>query len=178
MKRIFLIAVLLVAGCEAPRPIVPAPPKERPTVNLPLVLRQQNWADGGSCTWATMVSLLRWQGRYRSADWVRQHYSGGTWVDSLAEGLDVANVRYAYVANGDVKFLEWACQTRRGCGIAIRGGKHMVALVYLDSKWAALLDNNSVEEYIWVPRETLLAEWRASHGWAITPVYDPAAPLP
>ena len=54
----------------------------------------------------------------------------------------------------------------------------MVALVYLDDKWAALLDNNAVEKYIWVPRETLIAEWKASYGWAVTPIYTPAAPLP
>ena len=53
-----------VAERSQPRPVK----KERPTVNLPLALRQSNWqgAQGqGSCTWATMVSLLRWQGRYR-----------------------------------------------------------------------------------------------------------------
>jgi hypothetical protein len=54
----------------------------------------------------------------------------------------------------------------------------MIALVYLDDKWAALLDNNAIENYIWVPRETLIAEWKASLGWAIAPIYTPAAPLP
>ena len=97
-----------------------------------------------------------------------------TWPNGWIE----ANIRYAYVTNGDVKFLEWACRTRRGCGITIMGGGHMVALVYLDDKWAALLDDNAVEHYIWVPRETLIAEWKASNGWAVTPIYTPAAPLP
>jgi len=154
---------------------------ERPAVNLPLALRQSNWwgqGGQGSCTWATMVSLLRWQGRYRTADWVRQNCGDGEWPDDMAQRLDEAGVRYAYVTNGDVKFLEWACRTRRGCGITIRGGQHMVALVHLDEKWAALLDDNAVEEYIWVLRETLIAEWKASDGWAITPIYAPAAPLP
>ena len=50
--------------------------------------------------------------------------------------------------------------------------------VHLDSKWAAILDNNDVSKFIWVPRETLIAEWRASYGWAVVPVYTPAAPLP
>ena len=66
----------------------------------------------------------------------------------------------------------------RGRGITVMGGAHMVALVYLDDKWAALLDNNAVEKYVWVPRETLIAEWKASYGWAVTPIYTPAAPLP
>ncbi len=55
---------------------------------------------------------------------------------------------------------------------------HMVALVHLDAKWAAILDNNNVSKFIWVPRETLIAEWKASYGWAVTPIYTPAAPLP
>ena len=92
--------------------------------------------------------------------------------------MDANGIRYAYVTNGDVNFLEWACSTRRGCGIIVRGGVHMVALVHLDSEWACLLDNNSVSKFIWVPRETLIAEWKASYGWAVTPVYTPAAPLP
>jgi hypothetical protein len=183
MKRIVLAAMLVVTvvGCESPG-VSPLPVlRERPTVNLPLEMRQRNWQgpEGqGSCTWATMVSLLRWQGRYYTADWVRRNCGDGEWPDNMAERLDQAHVRYAYVTNGDVKFLEWACRTRRGCGITVNGGQHMVALVHLDAKWAAILDNNAVEKYIWVPRETLIAEWKASYGWAIAPIYTPAAPLP
>ena len=172
---------LLLSGCSDDGLKLRPVKKERPTVNLPLSMRQSNWQGmegDGSCTWASMVSLLRWQGRYRTADWVQRTYGAGEWPDDMAKKLDAARIRYAYVTNGDVKFLEWACRTRRGCGITVLGGAHMVALVYLDDKWAALLDNNAVESYIWVPRETLIAEWKASLGWAITPVYTPAAPLP
>jgi hypothetical protein len=58
------------------------------------------------------------------------------------------------------------------------GGSHMVALVHLDSKWAGLLDNNNVSKIKWVSREALIAEWKSSYGWAVTPIYSPAAPLP
>jgi hypothetical protein len=183
MKRIILAILLLatIAGCE-PRLTEKTPAKkERPTVNLPLVLRQKNWLGPqreGSCTWASMLSLLRWQGHYKMADWIRKNYGDGEWPDDMAQKLDKAGVRYAYVTNGDVEFLEWACKTRRGCGITVMGGAHMVCLVYLDDKWAALLDNNRVEKFIWVPRETLIAEWKASLGWAVTPVYSPCPPLP
>ena len=181
MKRILLVLLLtMVVGCESPSLFTPTVKKERPTVNLPLSLRQSNWRGRqgeGSCTWAAMISLLRWQGRYNTADWVRKNYGDGEWPEDFAKKLDQAGVRYAYVINGDVKFLEWACRTRRGCGITIMGGAHMVDLVYLDEKWAALLNNNSVDKYVWVPRETLIAEWKASSGWAVTPIYAPAAPL-
>ena len=182
MKRnilVLVLACLVFSGCTGDGIKIRPVKKERPTVNLPLSLRQSNWwAGDGSCTWASMVSLLRWQGRYQTADWVRQNYGGGEYPEDMAAKLDAAKIRYAYTTDGNVKFLEWACRTRRGCGITVLGGAHMVALVYLDDKWAALLDNNAVEHYIWVPRETLIAEWKASLGWAVTPIYTPAAPLP
>jgi len=154
--------------------------KEYPTVNVPLGMRQSNWLGSqgeGSCVHATMISLFRWQGRYKTADRWRQTQGNGEWPDDLAAKFDHEKIRYAYTINGDVRFLEWACQTRRGCGITVMGGAHMIALVHLDAKWAAILDNNNVSKYRWVPRETLIAEWKASHGWAVTPIYTPAAPL-
>ena len=154
-----------------------APNDERPTVNLPLKLRQSNWG-GGSCVHANMVSLFRWQGRYNTANYWRSRYSGGEYPGELARKLNANDIRYAYVTNGDVAFLEWACSTRRGCGITVQGGKHMVTLVHLDDEWAAILDNNSVSKFQWIPRETLIAEWKASKGWAVTVIYTPAAPLP
>jgi len=154
-----------------------APNDERPTVNIPLVLRQENWG-GGSCVHASIVSLFRWQGRYNTANFWRSKYSGGASPGSFASKLDANGIRYAYVTNGDVKFLEWACSTRRGCGITVMGGVHMVTLVHLDDEWAAILDNNNVSKFKWIPRETLIAEWQASAGWAVTPIYSPAAPLP
>lgn len=185
MKRILCALVLLVsvAGCDVQGNLGVAAPKktERPTVNVPAKLRQSNWRGRqgqGSCVHATMISLFRWQYRLKTADYWRRSYSDGEWPEDLATKFNKEGIRYAYVTNGDVKFLEWACRTRRGCGITVMGGAHMVALVHLDDKWAAILDNNNVGQFIWVPRETLIAEWKASYGWAVTPIYTPAAPLP
>jgi hypothetical protein len=184
MKRILVALVLLasVAGCGVNENLgASAAKKERPTVNVPESLRQSNWIGDqgmGSCVHASMISLLRWQYRLKTADHWRQTYGDGEQPEDLAAKFDQEGIRYAYVTNGDVRFLEWACRTRRGCGITVMGGAHMVALVHLDDKWAAILDNNKVENFIWVPRETLIAEWKASYGWAVTPIYAPAAPLP
>lgn len=176
-----LVLVLCVAcvGCEVPLTRAPVA-KEMPTVNVPKADRQSNWLGNqrqGSCVHASMISLFRWQGRPHTADYWRRTYGNGEKPQGLAAKFDQENIRYAYVTNGDVSFLEWACKTRRGAGITVRGGKHMVTLVHLDAKWAAILDNNNIEAFIWVPRETLIAEWKASYGWAVTPVYTPAAPL-
>ncbi len=158
-------------------PTYPTPAAERPTINIPLVMRQSNWG-GGSCVHANLVSLLRWQEKAGIAKYWRSTYQGGEYSGGLATKLDREGVRYAYVTDGDVKFLEWACKTRRGCGITVMGGIHMITLVHLDDKWAATLDNNRIGKIRWIPRDALIAEWQASYGWAITPVYNPAAPLP
>lgn len=187
MKRLALLLAVICCGCDPQVRIdiggklPPVIKEERPTVNLPAVLRQENWLGNrgeGSCVWASTISLLRWQGRYNTADWIRRNYGNGEWPEHWAELADKAGLRYAMTTDGDVEFLEWACRTRRGAGITVMGGVHMVNLVHLDDKWAALLDNNATSKYIWIPRETLIAEWKASHGWALTPVYAPCPPLP
>ena len=95
--------------------------------------------------------------RYSTADYWRQSYGNGSWPSDLAAKFDREKVRYAYTESGDVRFLEWACRTRRGCGITVLGGAHMVTLVHLDDQWAAILDNNNVSKFIWVPRTALIA---------------------
>lgn len=179
-KLIFLLCLL--AGCsQLPASDLPTE-AERPTVNVPPALRQSNWlgSEGsGSCVHATTITLLRWQGRYRMADYWRKTYGNGEWPGDLAAKFDREGVRYAYTSNeNDVKFLEWAVSTRRGCGVTCMGGAHMIALVHLDDKWAGLLDDNDTSKFIWVPRETFLAEWRNSNSWAFAVIYSPPAPLP
>lgn len=193
MKRLFAIVLHLVvlAGCngveirfEEP-PVdnnrVPVTPIEYPTVNLPVALRQANWRGSqgeGSCVHASLVSLLRWQGCYTMANHWRRTYGNGEGPRGLAAKMDREGVRFAYTAgHNDVRFLEWACQTRRGCGVTVLGGQHMVCLVHFDKKWAGILDNNDPRRITWVPRRTFLAEWLNSNSWAITPVYAPASPL-
>jgi len=182
------IASLAVTGCKPNVPVVirtkavPVFKGEYPTVNLPLSLRQSNWLGPmgqGSCVHATMTSLFRWQGQMKLAEYWRTHNGDGEWDVDLAAKFDRAGVKYAYTSQkGDVRFLEWACSTRRGCGVTVMGGRHMVALVHFDAKWAGILDNNQTQGIIWVPRATFVAEWLNSHSWAVTPVYTPAPPLP
>jgi hypothetical protein len=155
---------------------------ERPTVNVPMARRHRNWLGPqgeGSCVHASMVYLLHWMGRHKEADWWLTHNGDGEWDTDLAEKFDRAHIRYAYTSEkGNVKFLEWALKTHRGCGVTVMGGKHMIVLVHLDEKWAGLWDNNYPTKFRWVPRKTFIAEWLNSHSWAVTPVYTPSAPLP
>jgi hypothetical protein len=157
-----------------------------PQVNPPYRLREPNYA-GGSCSYASTITLLRWQGQYNIASYVRMRCAGGTNPEVLAESLDECGVRYAMtVGQRDVAFLEWACRTRRGAAIGVYGdgsgsayeARHMLNLVHLDSKWAGILDNNYTQEILWIPRDQFLRHWIGSGSWAVVPCYSPAPPLP
>jgi len=166
MKKLILLALLAASA---------------PTVDLPLPARQSNWCDGdgrGSCVVASFVSLLRWQGRPCTAEHFRRTYSGPQGPTRFDATLDEENVRYAETRSGDESFLDWSIRTRRGCAVAVDDGQHMVCLVGLTDSEAILLDNNDVRHLIRVSRGDFLDDWRGSHGWAITPVYSPAAPTP
>ena len=159
------------AGC-APRSVSMA----SPIVDVPPALRTSNWG-GGSCVHASTVHLLHWQGQHELAAWWRGAYRGGEHASRLHKRLDAARLRYAYTVHGDVAFLEWAIRTRRGAGITYFPN-HAVNLVHLDAEWAGILDNNRVDEIIWIPRAEFLARWKAYGGWAWTLVYDPPPPVP
>ena len=169
MRSICLALILLVASVAH---------AEYPTVNLPLPLRQKNWG-GGSCVHATLVSLLRWSGRYNMADYWRRTYGEGEYESRFAQRLEANGIRFAQtVGKFDVGFLQWACDTRRGAGVTCLGGAHCIALVHLDATWAGVLDNNQVTKIRWIPREKFLKEWRDSGSWGFAVIYTPAAPLP
>jgi len=179
MKELAVAVVLLalVCGCNTYRGDYPTFATEWPAINIPPDMREANYA-GGSCVHASLVTLLRWQNRSEAARAWRSEFYGGEWATSIARKMDSRGIRYAYTIDGDVRFLEWACRTRRGCGVTVNGGAHMVTLVHLDSEWATLLDNNDISKFTWLPRKEFIREWQASFGWAVTPVYSPHAPYP
>src|SRR5262245_57666603 len=81
---------------------------EVPRVNPPQAIRQQNWigsARQGSCVHASMITLLKWQRKYQTAAWWREHCENGETWDNLVAKLP--NVKWAgTIMNNDVSFLE------------------------------------------------------------------------
>ncbi len=200
MRKLLILLVLLFAGCDQTITIdlgnwnsfgpaifrqdyeYPDYEVERPTVNLETIFRENNWLGPqgeGSCVHSTMVMLLRWQGQFDLADYWRANHADGEYASNLAAKMDRAGVRYAYTSRkDDVAFLQWACDTRRGCGVAVKNRAHMVMLVALDDQWACILDNNSPENFKWVKRDVFMKDWLSSGSWAVTPIYTPPPPLP
>lgn len=187
MKYLLIVLCLFFAGCDVAIDVSGpafevARTKEIPVANLPASLRIDNWLSPsreGSCTHATLAMALRWQNRPHTADWWKAHHSGGETPQSLSAKLESAGIRFATTAGeNDVTFLEWAIATRRGCGVTVLGGRHMVLLVHLDDEHAGIIDANAPQSVQWTSREAFLAEWRNSNSWAIVPVYSPAPGLP
>jgi hypothetical protein len=174
VRKVLLCLFLLLAGCNDY-----VPRRETPVVNIPVQLRQENWEGPlreGSCVYASVVSMLRWQGKYKTAEWVRQHCGGGASAQTLESVLDRIHVRYT--SGASEAFLKWACDTRRGAAVPIDKGEHCVLLVGMDARSVWLLDNNETDHFIKISRSQFLDDWRESGSWAITTVYSPAAPLP
>jgi hypothetical protein len=201
MKRLFVIAVLLVTatGCDGividwggAKPLVPTParppreyPKYKPRIpriNIERSLRQQNWAgrEGeGSCTHATLIMILRHQGRADAAAYWRRKYGDGENFQSLSAKLNAERFRWAGTQRrNDVAFLQWAVATKRGCLVTCKGGKHAILLVHLDKKYAGLVDNNNPQKTIWVSRQRFLSEWFNSNSWGVTILGTPPALRP
>jgi len=158
----------------------PSPYQSVPPMDLPMEWRTKNYL-GGSCVHASMVSCLRWQGHDELADWWRQTYSGGEHSSGLISKADRAGLKFAYTKDGDPNFLDWCSRTRRGAVIFYKPS-HSINFngwVLRDGReHAALLDNNNVSRYEYVPRDTFISRWRGYGGFGFTVVYDPPPPKP
>lgn len=170
---VLTLILLTLGGAEA---------VEYPTVNPPYKYRQWNYVRSGpwngSCCFASVITLLKWQGEHRLAKTVYRRNHGGQVPWSLDKALDRAGVRFASTwGHNDTGFLAWALRTRRGAAVAIAGGRHMVALVHLDENWAGYIDNNDPRKVRWHRTHEFLRIWRDAGSWAVTPVYTPLPPL-
>lgn len=194
---VILLIVAMLAGCDvrigpvpAPRPCPddgsPCPYKSVAPMDLPPELRAKNYA-GGSCYWAALESVLRWQGQPKLADWWRENYRGGAYTEQVAEAADAAGLKFAYTLDGEAEFLAWCSDTKRGAAITY-GQAHAITFcgyvkddrVDLEGgAWfAVLLDNNDTDDLRRVPRAVFLSNWRQAGGDAITVVHTPSPPRP
>lgn len=152
-----------------------------PPVDLPQAWRTPNYA-GGSCLHAATIDLLRWQGQHQAADYWRANYSGAAGVpQTIAPIADKLGLRFAYTAEGDEQFLEWASETKRGAAIhwwMHRPSDHAITFLGYVGDEAHLLDNNRVEKPFTMPKAEFLRIWHASGGYALTFVYSPNPPRP
>lgn len=153
---------------------------EVPPVDLPGALRQANYG-GGSCMHASLISVLRWQGRDDLAERWRRSYSGAAGVWDLAEIAEWLDLDYAWTTRGDAAFLEWCSHTRRGAAIHYKPG-HAVTFFGFVSRngveFAVICDNNHPGRLEWIEKRRFIESWRGYGGFALSIVGTPGNPRP
>lgn len=156
-------------------------------------LKNTGGSDGaGLCVFTSIDHAARWQNvepLIGFRDYMT-HYPGGgypqkvdQYIPKKAGGKDVEYVQFT---DGNTEPLYLALHTNRmPCityGYSPRYGgniSHMVNLVYLDEKWACILDNNFPGTYEWVEHKEFLRRWKmGGGGWSVVLLNPGAPPVP
>lgn len=165
------------------------------TCDLPQSEKKRN-IGGRDGSGLCVFSSCEWAGRYQNDrdlfNFQTQMKSelGGGWPEKVDQMLKkyCPNVRYVQNTNGDLEILKAAIRSNRMpcityCGKDLHyGGRsvaHMVNLVHIDDQWAAISDNNFVEdsEILWMSIEDFKDRFNGGGGgWSI--VFLQAGPPP
>lgn len=144
--------------------------------DLPVDLRMRNTGgrDGaGLCVFTSIMHSARYQNERRLWNFQSQmrQEPGGGWpekaeamIEKYGHGTD-----YLQYTGRDPAILERALATGRMPAVTYTR-VHMVSLIYLDERWAAVLDNNFIgeNEIRWHSRDEFLRMWTdGGQGWAV-----------
>ena len=144
-------------------------------LDLPIELRQKNYA-GGSCCHCAHQDVLHWHGFHEQAEWWRANNSGGFSVSGGARIMERLGLRYAYTTRGDVRLLEWASRNGHGAAIHYYPNHAITFRGFADGK-AYLCDNNRTKTLIEVEKNEFIRRWKGYGGCALTLVYSPSPPI-
>lgn len=148
---------------------------------VPAGVAQRNWSDRtgyGSCAWASLITILRWQGRDDMAVQMGSRFNGGATWQKLVSASESLGMRYIYTDSGDPRLLEWASDSNRG-GVIFYKPQHAVAFLGFSGNDAIIIDPNTPRVRERIPKQTFLRNWRSRYqGFFLTPVYPPGTPHP
>lgn len=167
----------------------------------------------GLCVFTSKEHCGRYQNEPRLVGFQKSmmHEPGGGDPEKLDRMMAkyCAGVDYVQHTGGDPEFLKLALKTGRMVAVTYCGVDglpdrygdaviaHMVNCVYLDDKYAAILDNNFPREILWMSADNFIARWKGvkpdgsaflgrdqrgrrfpiGGGWACLPL-NPAPPPP
>jgi hypothetical protein len=200
LRRIFNPLLILVAGIVQGQPpehaVVDGPVHNgvAVTVDLPSSQHVKNFGapkDGsGLCVFASLDMAARWHACRHLVDVIHKVDEGGGWpqkVDRVLKEVD-PDTRYLQYEGTSPEILDKAMEARRPVCVTYGygeryGGKtiyHMVLLVHLDDKTAAVLDNNFPGTFEWMSRAEFLNRWKhpGDKAWAVTLLEPPPPPIP
>ncbi len=202
MRRTATLALVMLFGV----PVWAAPTEGGPTgaggvevvCDLPVALRKHNTAGrggrGGLWVFTSIMHAARSQNAralWNFQDQVRNDVTGGH-PGNVDEEIKKYGplVRYLQYEGRDPAILEAALKAGRMPGVTYNGHDgvhyrgtiaHMVNLVYLDSQYAAILDNNYIQDHelVWMTRQEFLERWTGGgSGWAVVLLNPAPAPVP
>ena len=150
----------------------------------------------GCCVFASMDMGARWHNVRELIGIINKIREGGGWrekVDDIFKQY-APNLKYVQYEGTNPAILDKALSEGRAACVTYGYGEryedeqgkplktiyHMVLLVQLDSKLAAILDNNFPGTYEWMSREEFLRRWvhPSGKGWAFVMLVPPPPPVP
>lgn len=161
-------------------------------------LRNTGGSDGlGLCVFTSIDHAARYQNvpaLIGFRDYMTKHPGGGwpekvdQYIPKMAASKGYPTPDYVQHTGGDVEFLKLALKTGRYVCVTYDGRdgvfyngyiSHMVNLVHLSDKWAAIHDNNYPGKYLWMTPDQFLSRWRGGGGgWALALLASPPPPIP
>lgn len=163
-------------------------------IDLPTGQHVRNFgapADGkGLCVFASMTMAARWHNVRQLSDIIHKINEGGGWPEKVNEVFKqyAPDLKFVQYEDTDPAILDKALSEGRPACVTYGYGEryqmktiyHMVLLVHLDDKRAAILDNNFPGTYEWMSRAEFLRRWvhPSGKGWAYVMLAPPPPPIP
>lgn len=171
--------------------------KEVVQIDYPAKMASKNTAGtnrAGLCVFTSMNYSAHWQHEKLLENFQKQmeREPGGGWPEKVDQMVAkyAPGAQYLQYEGRDLDFLRAVLGTRRLPAVTYSGadGKfyhgrvaHMVNLVHLSQKWAAIRDNNYVGEnqLLWMTPEEFSDRWtHFKQGWAVVLLSPPPPPVP
>lgn len=171
-----VVALLIGCGQESPVERLPQPPLRQVSfARVPIQDRQQNYYRGGSCVYASMITMFRYHGFHKEANWVRKYdRGGGVVIEDVSRRCRQFGIGYEYTTGRNVEFLESVSRTRRVAILSLSKG-HAVNFVGFKNGKAIIIDNNNPKRSYTIPKREFYRRWK---GYAIALTELPPPPKP
>jgi hypothetical protein len=148
-------------------------------------MRQQNWEGRlrqGSCVYASLINHVRWLNLPDFADKIRRTRGDGEYANRLMQWLDSEDVAYRYTEKADPRFLDWCSNERAGCILWWKPSHCCTFVGWVQdtegNQLAAVLDNNYISNFEYIPREQFVRLWAGYGGFALSVLDDPTISIP
>lgn len=147
----------------------------RDYIDLPPSWRQKNWSQGGgSCVYATAISMLRWQGFTKEAEEIRRTCGGGSCAETVSRKMKALGLKVAWSNDADRRLFDFGVASRRGVGVGYHG--HCTLVVGHANGEVIILDNNHVDRLTHIPEDRFFRESSGRDEFVVMGTPPPPTP--